>query len=85
VAKDFTHRKGIDCDEIFSPISCKDSFRIIIASVVHYDLESHQIDVRTVFLNGDLYEKVYMAQSKGFVMKEKERRECRLKKSIYEL
>jgi hypothetical protein len=29
VARGFTHREGIDYTEIFSPVSCKDSLRII--------------------------------------------------------
>ena len=53
--------------------------------MAHYDLEIHQMDVRTAFLNGDLYKNVYMAQPKGFVMKEKEHMGCLLKKSIYGL
>ena len=69
----------------FSPVLCKDSFRIIMALVAHYDLELHQMDVKTAFLNVDLYENVYMAQPKGFVVKGKEHMGCRLKKSIYGL
>ena len=42
-----------------------------MALVAHYDLELHQMDVKTTFLNGDLDENVYMAQPKGFVIKEK--------------
>ena len=42
-------------------MSTKDSFRIIIAIVAHFDLELHQMDVMTVFLNGDLVEHVYMS------------------------
>jgi hypothetical protein len=57
VAKGFTQREGIDYNESFSPLSCKDSFRIIMALVAHYDLKLHQMDVKTAFLNGDLYEK----------------------------
>jgi hypothetical protein len=53
--------------------------------VAHYDLELHQMDVKTTFLNGDLEENVYMAQLKGFVVEGKERIGCRLKKSIYGL
>jgi hypothetical protein len=68
-----------------SPVSCKDSFRIIMALMVHYDLELHQMDVKMAFLNGDLYENVYMAQLKGFVVEGKENIGCRLKKSIYGL
>ena len=56
-----------------------------MALVAHYDLELHQMDVKTTFLNGDLEENVYMAQPKGFVMEGKEQMGCRLKKSIYGL
>ena len=73
MGKGFTQREGIDYNETFSPVSCKDSFKIIMALVTHYDLELHQMDVKTAFLNRDLYESVYMAQPKGFVMEGKER------------
>jgi hypothetical protein len=85
VAKGFMQREGIDYNEIFSPISCKDSFRIIMALVAHYNLELHQMEVKTALLNGDLYENVYMAQPKDFVVDGKEKMGCRLKKSIYGL
>ena len=71
--------------EAFSPVSSKDSFRIIMVLVAYYDLELHQMDVKTTFLNGDLEENIYMAQPEGFVMKGKEHLGCRLKKSIYGL
>ena len=79
MAKGFTQREDIDYNETFSPVSCKDSFRIIMALVVHYNLELHQMDVKTTFLNEDLEENVYMAQPKDFVMERKERMRCRLK------
>ena len=72
MAKGFTQREGIDYNETFSPVPCKDSFRIIMALVAHYDLKLHQMNVKTTFLNEDLEENVYMAQSKGFVMEGKE-------------
>jgi hypothetical protein len=58
---------------------------IIMALVAHYDLELHQMDVKTEFLNDDLKKKVYMAQPKGFVMKGNENIGCRIKRSIYGL
>ena len=53
--------------------------------MAYYDLELHQIDVKTVFLNGDLYENDYMAQPKRFCRGRKEHMGCRLQKSIYGL
>jgi hypothetical protein len=44
MTKDFTQRGGIDYNEMFSPVSSKDSFRIIMALVAHYGLELHQMD-----------------------------------------
>jgi hypothetical protein len=72
VAKGFTQREDIDYTETFSPVSCKNSLRIIMVLVAHYDLELHQKNVKTAFLNGDLLENVYMAQPKGFTVKRKE-------------
>ena len=66
VAKGFTQREGIDYNETFSPVSCKDSFRIIMALVAHFDLELHQMDVKTAFLNGDLKEKGLHETTQGF-------------------
>jgi hypothetical protein len=37
-----------------------------MALVAYFDLELHQMDVKTTFLNGDLEEKAYMKQPKGF-------------------
>ena len=71
VAKGFTQREGIDYNETFSPVSCKVSFRIIMALMAHYDLELHQMDVKTAFLNGNLEKNVYVAQPKGLSWKEK--------------
>jgi hypothetical protein len=83
VAKDFTQKEGIYYHENFSPLSKKDSFRIIMALVAHFDLELHQMDVKTVFLNGDLEEEVYMKQPEGF--DDDSKRACKLKNSIYGL
>jgi hypothetical protein len=70
---------------LFSLVSSKGSFRIVMVLVIYYDLELHQMDVKMAFLNGDLYENVYMAQPKGFIVQEKENLGCHLTKSIYEL
>ena len=56
-----------------------------MALVVHYDLELHQIDVKTAFLNEDLEKNVCMDQPMGFSVEGNEHMVCILKKSIYNL
>lgn len=55
-----------------SNISSKDSFRTIMVLVAQFNFESHQMDVRTAFLNGQLYEEVYMSRIECFEVKGKE-------------
>ncbi|RVW68648.1 Retrovirus-related Pol polyprotein from transposon TNT 1-94 [Vitis vinifera] len=85
VAKGFTQKEGIDYKETFSPVSSKDSFRIIMALVAHYDLELHQMDVKTAFLNGNIDETIYMVQPENFESNDSKQLVCRLKRSIYGL
>ena len=51
VAKGFIQREGIHYHETFSRVSTKDSFQINMALVALFDLELHQMDVKTTFLN----------------------------------
>ena len=39
---------------------------MLIAIASLYNLEIHQIDVKTAFLNGELDEEIYMEQPEGF-------------------
>ena len=56
-----------------------------MALVAHFDLELHQMDVNTAFLNGELDEEVYMDQPEDFLVEGKGHMVCKLKKSIYGL
>ncbi|KAA0031640.1 Retrovirus-related Pol polyprotein from transposon TNT 1-94 [Cucumis melo var. makuwa] len=80
VAKGYTQKDDIDYKETFSPVSKKDSLRIIMALVAHYDLELYQMDVKTAFLNGNLDEEVFMDQPEGFMVEGKEHMVCKLKR-----
>ncbi|CAL2233251.1 unnamed protein product [Prunus armeniaca] len=72
VAKGFTQQEGVNYNETFSPVSTKDSLRVIMALVAHFDLHLHQMDVQTAFLNGNLIEEIYMKQPDGFIQKGEE-------------
>ncbi|RDX73747.1 hypothetical protein CR513_46598, partial [Mucuna pruriens] len=78
-------KEDIHYKETFYSVSSKDSFRTIMVIVTHFDLELHHMDVKTVFLNGDIVETIYMVQSKNFVSNESKSMVCKLKKFIYGL
>ena len=85
VAKGFTQKEGIDYKETFSPVSKKDSLRIILALVAHFDFELQKMDVKTASLNGELEKEVYIKQPEGFSSSQGEHLVCKLKKIIYGL
>jgi len=60
VVKGFGQKRGIDFDEIFSPVVKMSSIRVILRLVASLDLELEQMDVKTAFLHGDLDEEIYM-------------------------
>ena len=56
-----------------------------MALVAHYDLELHQMDVKTAFLSGNIDETIYMVQPEKFVLGDPKNMVCKLTKSIYRL
>ena len=61
------------------------SIRMVLAIATLKDLEVHQMDVKTTFLNEDLNEEIYMEQPEGFSAPGQEMKVCRLVKSMYGL
>ena len=66
VAKGFSQQEGIDYDETFAPITKWNAIRIVINLAAQNGWKLHQMDVKSVFLNGDLKEEVFMTQPQGF-------------------
>nr|GEY33245.1 retrotransposon protein, putative, Ty1-copia subclass [Tanacetum cinerariifolium] len=85
VAKGFTQTYGVDYEETFSHVADIRAIRILIAIVAYYDYKIWQMDVKIAFLNGHLFEEVYMEQPEGFVNPKYPNHVCKLKRSIYRL
>lgn len=85
VTRDFQHLHGIDYEEAFSTVVKDSTLRMILAIVAFENLELHQMDVKTVFLNGGLNGDIYMMQPKGFVNKDYPEHVCKLVKALYGL
>ena len=85
VAKGYAQKHGLDYDETFSPVVRFSSIRALAAFAIQNDMQIHQMDVVTAFLNGELDEKIYMEQPEGYVQAGKEHLVCKLKKSLYGL
>ena len=73
----------MDFDEIFAPVVMTPSIRTVLSIAASMNLEVEQLDLKTVFLYGDLEEEIHMQQPEGFVKIGKEHLVCRLKKSLY--
>ena len=84
VAKGYCQRQGIDYDKTFSPIAMLKSIRILLTIAAHHDYEIWKMDVKTTFLNGNLYKEVYMTQPEGFISRN-DSKVCKIQRSIYGL
>ena len=80
----FHQREGIDYDEVFAPVSKYSTLRTLLGIAASRNLEVHQLDIKTAFLNGNLEETVYTAQPPGYEQGAPGIA-CRLRKALYGL
>uniref|UniRef100_A0A6N2LWI3 Retroviral polymerase SH3-like domain-containing protein n=1 Tax=Salix viminalis TaxID=40686 RepID=A0A6N2LWI3_SALVM len=57
-------------------------WRVIMVLVAHFNLELYQMDVNTVFLNGNIDEMIYMMQPKTFVSRDPKNMELTIGKQL---
>ena len=85
VAQGYSQTQGIDYEEVFFPVARYSSIRTLLALANEHNLEIHQMDVKTAFLNGSIEHDIYMTQPKGFVDPDHPEYVFKLNKSIYGL
>jgi hypothetical protein len=85
VAKGYAQTYGIDYEETYSPIARMTTVRAIIAMEASKGWSLHRMDVKDVFLHGDLQEEMYMEQPPSYVDQTHPNLVCRLKKVLYGL
>ena len=81
VVKEFQQWEGIDFNEIFSPVVKLTIITSVLSIVIAENLHLEKLNVKTVFLHGDL-EDIYMMQPQGYIMPGKEQQVCKLNKSL---
>lgn len=62
VAKGFSQKEGIDFCETFSPVIKPATVRLVLILATIFSWKLHQLDVKNVFLHGQLQEHVYASQ-----------------------
>ncbi|GJT50329.1 retrovirus-related pol polyprotein from transposon TNT 1-94 [Tanacetum coccineum] len=85
VAKGYRQEEGIDFEESFAPVARIKAIRIFIANAASKNITIYQMDVKTVFLNGELKEEVYVSEPEGFIDPDHPTHVYRLKKALYGL
>ena len=83
--KRYRQKEGLDYFDTYSSVTRVTYIRMLIELAAVHDLKIHQIDVKTVFLNGELKEEIYMEQPEGFIVPGREKKVYRLVKSLYGL
>ena len=85
IIKEFNQQYEIDYFEIFITVAKSMSYKILLTLTAHYNLEIHQMNVKSVFLYENLNEKIYLNLSDNFQDENDEDVVCRLLKFLYDL
>ncbi|GKD37562.1 retrovirus-related pol polyprotein from transposon TNT 1-94 [Tanacetum coccineum] len=83
VAHGYRQEVGIYFEEYFALVARLEAIRIFLAFAAHMNMVVYQMDVKIAFLNGNLWEEVYVSQPDGFVDKDKPNHVYKLKKALY--
>ena len=83
VAKGYTQQYGLDYYDVFSPVAKIASVRLFLSLAAMRSWPIFQLDIKNVFLHGDLAEEVYMEQPSGFIVQGESGLVGKLCRSLY--
>ncbi|GKD28671.1 retrovirus-related pol polyprotein from transposon TNT 1-94, partial [Tanacetum coccineum] len=81
----YCQEEGIDFEESFASVARLEAIRIFLAFAAHMNMVVYQMDVKTAFLYGNLWEEVYVSQPNSFVDPDNPNHVYKLKKAHYGL
>ena len=81
MAKGYSQIPGLDFLDVFSPVICLETIRVLLALAAVEDWEIQQMDVKGAYLNGNLKEEIFMMQPEGY--SDGSNKACQLLKTLY--
>jgi hypothetical protein len=83
VAQGFSKVQGLDFGEIFAHVARLEDIRILWAFAASKGFKLYQMDVKSAFLNGVIWEEVFVRQPPGFENSKYPNRVYKLSKALY--
>jgi hypothetical protein len=83
VCKGYAQVEGVDFEETFSVVAIMEAIIMILAYACFKRIKVYHMDVKSIFINGELEEEVYIEQPERFLLPEREDYICILKKALY--
>ena len=85
VTKGYTQQYDSDYYDSFSPVAKIAFVRLLLSMAAMHSWPLFQLDIKNVFLHGDLIEEAYMEQPPGFIAQGESSLVCKLRHSLYGL
>lgn len=71
--------------ETFASVAKIKSIKVLLTIAINFDWPFSQLEIKNVFLNGDLEEKAFMELPPSFEVDHRINKVCKLQKSLYSL
>ena len=85
VAQGYNQQEGVDYDETFAPVARLEAIRMLLVFAAYKGIVLYHMDVKSAFLNGFIYEEVYVKQPPGFENENFPYHVFKLSKALYGL